>query len=380
MPQLLNAHDYRAAARSRLPKALFEYIDRGTEDENALLGLRQSLDAVRMVPKMLTGHADRDLAAQVLGQSLAMPLVVAPTALAGLVSHNGEVKIARAAARAGIPACISTQSVTTIEEIRDGAPDANLWFQLYMWKDRSLSRALLERVEKSGVDTLVVTADTPAGPKREYNQRNGFAIPIKVSARLATDVALHPAWFVGVLARYLLTTGMPTYGHYPAEFRSSVTRPLLAERVRLENLLNWDDVRDLRRWWKGKLVIKGVLSLADAEMARSLGTDGVVVSSHGARNSDIVPAPIEILPVIADAMGHQIDILADSGVTRGSDVLKYVASGAKAVLTGRLPLWGLAAGGERGADDLLAMLCNEIDLSLTMLGCRTPNECELFTR
>lgn len=379
MPTLLNAKDYREAARRTLPKALFDYIDRGTEDENALRGLRRSLDAVRLVPSMLTGHPARDLSVEVFGTRNAMPVIVAPTALAGLVAHNGEVKLARAAQKAGIPICISTQSVTTVEEIRDGAPDAQMWFQLYMWKDRALTRALLERVEKVGVDTLVVTADTPAGPKREYNQRNGFGIPLKMSPRLCLDLALHPRWLLGVMARYLTTTGMPTYGHYPAEFRSSVTRANLGERVKLENLLNWEDVRELRRWWKGKLVIKGILSVEDAARARELGADGIVVSSHGARNVDVIAAPIEVLPRIADAHGQALQILADSGVSRGTDVLKYVASGASAVMMGRLPLWGLAAADEHGADALLSMMRDEIDLSLTMLGRKRPQDCAIFT-
>jgi L-lactate dehydrogenase (cytochrome) len=376
MPLLLNAQDYRAAARRLLPKALFEYIDRGAEDENALRRLRDVLDAVHLVPTVLTGHGERNLQAEVLGHKMSMPVIIAPTALAGMVSHNGEIKIARAAERIGIPACISTQSVTTVEEIRAGAPAANLWFQLYLWKDRSLSRALLERVQKAGVDTLVVTADTPTGPKREYNQRNGFAIPIKYSARLGFDVATHPRWLAGVLMRYILTTGMPTYGHYPEEFRSSVTRAQLAERVKLENLLNWNDIHELRRWWKGKLIIKGVLSVEDAELAHAAGAEGIVVSSHGARNLDILPAPIEVLPQIADRLGDKLEIIADSGIQRGSDVVKYVASGAKAVMIGRLPLWGLAVGGETGADNLLSMLRNEIDLTLTMLGRKTPYECQ----
>lgn len=380
MPLLLNAQDYRSAARRRLPKALFEYIDRGAEDEHALRRLRDTLDAVHLVPSVLTGYGERDLRAELLGQQLAMPVIVAPTALAGLVSHNGEVQIARAAERMGIPACISTQSVTTIEEIRAGAPNANLWFQLYLWKDRALSRALLERVQKAGVDTLVVTADTPVGPNREYNQRNGFAIPIKPSMRLGIDVASHPRWLIGVLLRYILTTGMPTYGHYPEEFRSSVTRAQLAERVQLENLLNWDDIRELRRWWKGNLIVKGVLSVRDAELAKAAGADGIVVSSHGARNLDVLPSPIEVLSRIADSLGHELEIIADSGIRRGSDAVKYVAHGARAVMIGRLPLWGLAAGGETGADGLLAMLRREIDITLAMLGRRTPYECEISAR
>lgn len=372
MAQLLNARDYREAARKILPRALFEYIDRGTEDELGLDKLRRSFEAIDLVPRILTGHAERDLKTSVLGQEIAMPLVVAPTALAGLVSHDGEAKLARAAGRLGIPVCISTQSVTTIEAVRAGAPHAQLWFQLYVWKDRKLTQALLQRVKEAGATTLVVTADTPLGPKREYNSRNGFSIPLRYSMRAGLDVALHPRWLFGVLLRYLLTTGMPTYGHYPEAFRAAVTRPSVAEAVRLENRLDWSDIRQLRQWWQGKLVVKGVLGVADAVKSCEMGADGIVVSSHGARNLDAAPAPADVLAPIVQAVGQRLDVLADSGVMRGSDALKYIGLGAKAVMTGRLPLWGLAVGGEAGAFDLLTMLKDEIDLTLAMLGLRTP--------
>lgn len=379
MRQLLNARDYRAAARRRLPRSLFDYIDRGTEDELALVALRRSLDAIELMPRMLTGHAERDLKTSVLGQQTAMPVIIAPTALAGLVSHGGEVKLARAAARAGIPICISTQSVTTIEEVREGAPGALLWFQLYMWKDRNLSQQLLERVAASGVTTLVLTVDTPVTPRREYNVRNGFSIPLKYTLRAGIDVVTHPRWLFGVLLRYLVTTGMPTYGHYPREFRSAITRPSVADAVKLENLLNWEDVRQLRQWWKDKLVIKGILSVDDARKAQELGADGIVVSAHGGRNLDSAPTPAKVLPGIVDAVGQKIEILADSGVMRGSDVLKYISLGATSVMLGRLPLWGLASGGEHGADAVLEMMRTEIDITLAMLGARTPRDLRIVS-
>ncbi|CAN7591490.1 alpha-hydroxy acid oxidase [Mesorhizobium sp. LjNodule214] len=287
--------------------------------------------------------------------------------------HGGEIKLARAAARANIPVCISTQSVTTIEEVRDGAPGALLWFQLYMWKDRNLSRQLLERVAASGVTSVVLTVDTPVVPRREYNVRNGFSIPLQYTVRAGVDVMMHPRWMFGVL-RYLTTTGMPTYGHYPKEFRGAITRPSVSDAVKLENLLNWDDVRQLRQWWKGELVIKGILCVEDARKSHEIGADGIVVSAHGGRNIDSAPTPAKVLPGIVDAVGQKIEILADSGVMRGSDVLKYVSLGAKSVMLGRLPLWGLASAGEPGADAVLEMMRTEIDISLAMLGAQTPRE------
>jgi isopentenyl diphosphate isomerase/L-lactate dehydrogenase-like FMN-dependent dehydrogenase len=235
MPTLLNADDYRRHARRVLPRGLFEYIDRGTEDEAALRRLRASLDGITLLPSVLTGHDRRQLDTTLLGQRITAPLLVAPTALAGLVAHDGETKLARAASRVGIPVCISTQSVTTVETIRRGAPDATLWFQLYVWRDRALTARLLERAGASGCENLIVTVDTPVSPNREYNQRNGFAIPFAPGLRSVIDMALHPRWLLGVLMRYLVSEGIPTYGHYPDAFRGVITRPSIADAVRLEH-------------------------------------------------------------------------------------------------------------------------------------------------
>ena len=368
MPMLLNASDYRHRARQFLPRGLFEYIDRGSEDETALTRLRASLDAMTLLPAVLTGHDRRDFDTVLFGRRIAAPLVVAPTALAGLVSHDGEAKLARAASRVGVPVCISTQSVTAVERIRRGAPDALLWFQLYVWRDRALTARLLERASACGCDNLVVTVDTPVSPNREYNARNGFGIPFKPRLRSMIDVALHPGWLFGVLARYLMGEGVPSYGHYPDAFRTAITRADIAEAVRLEPRLSWDDMRWLREIWPGKLTIKGVLAVEDAEKAVEIGADGIVVSVHGGRNLDCLPAPVDCIPAIVRAVKGRLTILADSGVRRGTDVLKYLALGAEAVLLGRLPLWGLAAGGEAGAEAVLRMVLREMDTAMAFLG------------
>ncbi|MCK1545332.1 alpha-hydroxy-acid oxidizing protein [Bradyrhizobium sp. 160] len=374
MPMLLNASDYRQRARQVLPRGLFEYIDRGTEDETALRRLRSSLDAITLMPAVLTGHDRRDFETMLFGRKLAAPLAVAPTALAGLVAHDGETKLARAASRVGIPVCISTQSVTTVETIRRGAPDALLWFQLYVWRDRALTERLLERATACGCENLLVTVDTPVSPNREYNQRSGFGIPFTPRLRSMIDMALHPTWLFGVLARYLVTEGIPNYAHYPHTFRTAVTRADICEAVRLEPRLSWDDMRWLREIWPGRLTIKGVLTAKDAEQAAEIGADAIVVSAHGGRNLDCLPAPADCIPAIAGAVKGRLTILADSGVRRGTDVLKYLALGAEAVLLGRLPLWGLAAGGETGAEAALRMILREMDTAMAFLGAdRAPD-------
>lgn len=374
MAALLNADDFRRRARRVLPRGLFEYIDRGTEDELALRRLRSSLDAVTLTPSVLTGHRARSMATTLFSRDLSAPLVVAPTALAGIVSHDGEARLARAAAAVGIPFCVSTQSVTTIETIRAGAPDAELWFQLYVWQDRALTDRLLDRVAAAGCDCLVLTADTAVTPNREYNRRNGFSVPFQPSLRSVVDGLLHPRWLVGVFGRTWWGGGIPTYGHYPDAYRSSVTRPAMADAVRLDGSIDWSDVARLRDRWQGRLIVKGVLSVEDALKAITAGADGIVVSAHGGRNLDCLPSPADCLQEIAEACAGRIAVLADSGVRRGTDVLKYLALGAAAVQVGRLPLWGLAAGGEAGAVAILRLLLQEMDTAMGLLGIREPRE------
>ena len=374
MARLLNAADYRAAARRRLPRGLFDYIDRGTEDEVALRGLRQSLDAIVLRPSVLAGAAAPDPASVILGQPHAAPLVIAPTALAGIVARDGEIALARAAAATGIPFCVSTQSVTTVEAIRQQVADARLWFQLYFWNDRPASDALVRRAAEAGCDCLVLTADTPVSPKREYNVANGFAVPLRPGIVNLFDIALHPRWALSVLSGFLGGGGLPSYGHYPEGFRRNVLSSDAAQGLALDPGLEWRDLEHLRRIWPGKLVLKGVLCPADADRALNCGADAVVVSAHGARNFDALPPPAAVLPEVVKATGGRMTVIADSGVMRGSDVLKYLALGADAVMIGRLPLWGLAIGGEDGARKILELLVAEMTTGMAFLGAKEVDD------
>jgi len=368
--QLLIADDYRAAARRHLPKGLFEYIDRGTEAELAMSDIRRSLDNIRFRPSVLTGHAGSNMTTSLFDRTYCSPLIIAPTALAGLVSHDGETKLARVASKLGIPFCVSTQSVTSIDDIRKGAPEAELWLQLYVWRNRDLTWGLLDRAQKAGVSTLVITADTPLSPKRDYNQRNGFSVPFVPSLRGVWDVATCPKWLCSVMLRYLMTSGMPTYAHYPAEFKTAITRAAIAEGVKIESAISWADIAEIQKRWSGRIIIKGVLSVDDAIRARDMGIDGIVVSAHGGRNLDVALAPADVLPEIVDAVGAEMLVMADSGIRRGSDALKYLALGSRAVMVGRLPLYGLAAGGEQGALDILTMLIDEMHSNLVFAGAK----------
>ena len=370
----LNTDDFRAAARRRLPRGLFDYIDRGTEDEVSLSRIRASLDGIRLRPRILNGDCPASLETALLGRSRPTPLVIAPTALAGMVADRGETKLARAASRFGIPFTVSTQSVEPIEDIRRGAPEAELWFQLYVWKDRARTADLLHRVAACDCDTLVLTVDTQMPPKREYNQRNGFGVPFRPTPGNVADMLCHPRWLWQVILRPGLRRGMPSYGHYPPEFRAGLLSPVMAEDLRLDPALTWQDFRALRDGWQGRIILKGVLSAEDARRARAEGADAIVVSTHGGRNCDALPTTAEARARIAADPGAVPELLADSGVRRGSDVLKYLALGAAAVQLGRAPLWGLAAGGEAGAAALLDMLLAEIRTAMGFLGARTPGD------
>lgn len=368
--KLLNSSDYRAAAKRHLPKGLFEYIDRGTEAELAMDDIRRSLDVIKFCPSVLTGYSDSDMTIPLFDRTYPTPLIIAPTALAGLVSYDGETKLARVAGRLGMPFCVSTQSVTAIDDIRKGAPDAELWLQLYVWRNRDLTWGLLDRARNSGVSTLVITADTPLSPKRDYNQRNGFSVPFVPSIRGICDIATRPAWLWSVMMRYLMTSGVPTYAHYPAEFKTAITRAAIAEDVKIESAISWTDIAEIQKRWTGRIILKGVLSVNDAIKARDIGIDGIVVSAHGGRNFDVAQAPATVLPEIVEAVGKQMLVMADSGIRRGSDALKYLALGAQAVMIGRLPLYGLAAAGEQGAKDILKMLIEEMQSNLVFAGAK----------
>jgi L-lactate dehydrogenase (cytochrome) len=364
----LNIDDVRDQACRRLPRGIFQYIDRGAEDEVGLANLRRAFDEVTFNPRVLADVSGRNLETSLLGRPQPMPLAIAPTAAAGLVWHEGEIALARAASKAGIPFCIATGSITAMERIAEASPGP-LWFQLYVWHDRALSDALIDRAWGNGIETLILTVDTATLPNREYNARNGYAVPVKASWRGGIDMIMHPRWVWHVLLRYIIRGWVSDVsalsGRIPLQDHARGD----VGQVGLNPALTWDDLRELRRRWRGKLIVKGVLRVDDARKAADAGVDAIVVSNHGARNLDGAVAPIRALPAIAAAIGDRIEILADSGVRRGADVVKLLALGANAVLIGRAALYGTAVGGEAGAARVLDLLRDEMKTTLGLLGC-----------
>ena len=370
----LNIADLRALARSRLPKGVFEFIERGSEDDLAVLNNRASFDTYRLRPSVLQDVSKRTLATQIFGGTSSMPLVMAPTGAAGIVWHDGEVALAKAAAAANIPFTLSTASLTSIERIAAEAP-GRLWFQLYMWPDRSMSHELVKRVQKAGFETLMVTVDTTVAPNRESNVRNGFMLPFRPNRRNFLDIATHPRWLATVIGRYLLSTGMPRFENFPEALQRSLTAaPKGRSALPKTDSLTWEDLRMLRKIWQGPLIVKGILRPEDAQTAVQNGADGIVVSNHGGRNLDHSIPPLFALPDIIERVGGRIQVLMDGGVMRGSDVIKALALGADAVLVGRAPLWGVAAAGQAGAQRALAILAEEMLRVLGQLGRSTIGE------
>ena len=367
-----NVADLRERARRRLPHGIWEYLERGVEDETGMARNRAAFERVTFRPRVLRGVQAIDTSAEIFGKPSALPLAVGPTGAAGLMWYKGDLALARAAAAAGVPFTISSASTMDLEQIALGG--GRLWFQLYLWEDRSLSHAVVARAHEVGCEALFVTLDLPVTPNREYIQRNGFGTPFQLNARNTLDVLLHPRWLAGVMGRYALDGGIPTQANLPDRLRAKVTKGAPPGALFKQDDLDWDGVKDLRDRWPGKFVLKGILHPEDAERALALGADGVVVSNHGGRALDSSIATIDALPDIVSAVGGRMTVFLDSGVRRGSDVVKAIGLGADAVLVGRAPLYGLGAAGEAGVARTLELLRSETARTMAMLGARTVAE------
>jgi len=363
-----NIDDLRKRARKRLPLGIWEYAERGVEDERGMARNRAAFDAVTFRPRVLRGVQQIDPSTELFGERIPFPLAIAPTGAAGLMWHKGDLALARAAAAAGVPFTISSASTMDLEQI--ALAGGRLWFQLYLWEDRSLSHAVLERAWQAGCKTLFVTLDLPVPPNREYIQRNGFGTPFKLNARNTFDVLTHPRWLGGVMGRYMLEGGVPSQANLPDRLRAKVTKGAPPGALFKQDDLDWDGVKQLRERWPGQFVLKGILHPEDAEQALAMGADGIVVSNHGGRALDSSIATLAALPAIRAAVATRMTVLLDSGVRRGSDVVKAVALGADAVLAGRAPLYGLAAYGQAGVARAIEVLQSETIRTMAMLGAR----------
>lgn len=364
-----NIDDLRSLARQRLPRGLFEFVARGSEDETALRHNRAVLDSIKVKPRVLVDVSQRNSATTLLGRPQQLPLIVGPTGAAGMLWHQGEAELARAAADAGVPYVLAMSSITPLEDVRKACHGA-LWFQLYLTPDAADSDAMIDRAKAAGFDALVLTVDTVVSPNREYNSRNGFSVPLRANRRNALDFALHPRWTFGVIARYLATSGMPRFENHPPRKRHSLAgrQDKRWAPVKRDESAGWEAVARIRSRWAGPLVIKGIGCVEDALAAVQAGADAIVLSNHGARNLDSAASPVQLLPQVVKAVAGRCPVWVDSGFMRGSDVFKALALGAQAVLLGRATLFGLAAAGHAGGLRSLQFMREELDRCMAFAG------------
>ncbi|MEQ3550751.1 alpha-hydroxy acid oxidase [Pseudonocardia nematodicida] len=351
--------DLRRLARRRAPRAVFDYTDGAAEDEVSLRRAREVWSSVEFAPSVLHDVSKVDTGRDVLGARSALPLALAPTGFTRMMHTAGERAVATVAAGAGIPYALSTMGSTSIEDVAAAGRGGRHWFQLYLWRDRSVARDLVARAEAAGYDTLMLTVDTPVGGNRLRDARNGLSIPPALSLRTLADGARHPRWWFDLLTTEPLTfESLTAGGGTPFELINRVFDPALT----------MDDVAWLRETWPGNLVIKGVQSVADARRVVDAGADAVLLSNHGGRQLDRGPVPAELITPVVDELGDDAEVLVDTGILHGGDVVAAVALGARAALVGRAYLYGLMAGGEAGVRRAVEILRGEIERTLQLIG------------
>lgn len=352
-------------ARKRVPRFVFDFVDGGAEDEVTLGSNRRSFERLRFRPRTLVGVSQRSVSASILGAPSALPAITAPVGLLGLMRRHGDLELARAAAAAGIPFTLSTSSMDSLEDVARAAP-GRLWFQCYVFPERVVSEGLIRRAADAGFEALIITSDFPVSGKRERDLRSGFRPDARFTLATKLDMLAHPGWLLTVAAhrpRFAVVERGLDAGRNAASFLPSKM---------FDPSLCWDDLRRFRDLWKGKLLLKGVLRADDAARAVSCGVDGVILSNHGGRQLDHAITGMDALPEVVREVGGRASILVDGGVRRGGDIAKALAQGAEGVLVGRALAYGLAAGGTAGVARALAILRDELDRTLALLGCRTP--------
>ncbi len=351
--------DLRRVARRHVPRAVFDYTDGAAETETSLRRAREAYTRIEFVPSVLRDVSKVDASTTILGRQSALPLVFAPTGFTRLMHQAGEPAVGRAAGRLGVPYALSTLGTTSPEDLAAAAPEADLWFQLYLWNDRDAAISLVRRAEAAGFRALILTVDTPVAGARLRDVRNGFTIPPTLSARTLIDIGLHPGWWFDKLTTDPLQFAVFT--------ETGGTVADLINRV-FDPTITIADFAWLRDAWSGKLVIKGIQTVDDARAVVDAGADAIVVSNHGGRQLDRAPTPLEQLPAIVAAVGDRAEVYIDGGILSGADVIAAVGLGARAALVGRAYLYGLMAGGERGVDRAGDILRGEAIRTLQLLG------------
>lgn len=363
--------DYRRIAKRRLPHGVFDYIDGGAEDERTLARNVDAFANYEFQPRILRDVSRLDTSTTILGRPAAMPLILAPTGFTRIAQSQGELAVARAAARADIPWSLSTMGTRSIEEVA-AVSSGDKWFQVYTWRDRGLVKELLDRSKAAGYTAVWLTVDTAVLGRRERDVRRGMTLPPKIGPGTVIDGATHPAWTWDFLRSEPITFAN-VIGLSDEDGSTAVN---LAEHMsrQFDPALSWGDVDWLRTVWDGPIVLKGIQTVADAKQAVAVGVDGIGLSNHGGRQLDDAPAPIELVEPVRDEVGDGPTVICDGGVRRGSDIVKAVALGANAVSMGRPYLYALGAAGERGVDHLLAFMREGMERTMALTGVRSIAE------
>ena len=357
--------DFEAMAQRHLPRPIFEYIRGGVETNASVDDNRRAFQEYAFIPRSLVDVSAIDTTVSLFGRQYRSPVGIAPMGLSALSSYRGDLVLAQAGALGGIPMIMSGSSLIRLEEVVSIAPQT--WFQAYLPGDAQEIAKLVDRVAQAGFSTLVITVDTPVAANRENNIRAGFSTPLRPSLRLFLDGLTHPRWVCNTFLKTCIKHGMP---HFENNYASRGA-PILSKNVLRDysdrGHISWDHLRTIRKQWKGQLVIKGVLSKPDAATAIEIGVDGIIVSNHGGRQLDGSISPLRVLPEIADIAGH-IPVMLDSGVRRGTDVLKALALGARCVFVGRPFAYATAVGGQNGTNRAIELITSEITRDLGLLG------------
>jgi L-lactate dehydrogenase (cytochrome) len=357
--------DLRTIARRRLPGGVFDYIDGGAEDERTMAGNTAAFARTTFRPRVLRGVGTIDTSTTLLGRRLPLPLALSPTGFTRIADPDGELAVARAAGRAGLPYTLSTLGTRSIEEVA-AVSDGPRWFQVYMWRDRGVVKEMIDRAAAAGYEALMLTVDTAVLGRRERDVRRGFTLPPKIGPATLVDGLLHPAWtWAFVRAEPIRFANV--VGREGGDGADAVS---LSDYVasQFDPSLSWRDVDWLRSVWDGPILLKGVQTVEDARLAADAGVDAVALSNHGGRQLDSAPAPLDLVAPVADAVGDRVEVLCDGGVRRGSDIVKAVALGARACMAGRAYLYGLGAAGERGVDHVLGLLDADVRRTMALVG------------
>ena len=366
-----NISDLRRLAKRRLPAGIFDYIDGAAEDEVTMHRNTAAFSKYDFVPRVLRDVSDIDTSSSFLGQNLKYPIIFSPTGFTRIADSEGELAVARVAARHQLPYCLSTLSTRSIEEV-SAVSAGSKWFQVYVWRDRELVKDMLARAQREGYEAIMLTVDTAVLGKRERDVRRGFTLPPTLGLETILDGIMHPAWTWDFVRHDPITFANISTSSKAATGTAVTLSDFISEQF--DPALSWNDIAWFREHWNGPIILKGVQSVADAVQAQQMGVDAVALSNHGGRQLDSAPTPLDLLAPVSEATGGTLPLICDGGIRRGSDIIKAIALGASVCTMGRTYLYGLGAAGEAGVEKALTLLTSDLERTMALCGVRSLAE------